>query len=53
MFDGLTLENIFVVVIGVVIFVMGTTALKNQLRIKKAGNVREASTFRKRIRMEI
>lgn len=46
MFEGLTLENIFVVVIGAVIFVMGTTALRNQLRIKKAGNVREGVILR-------
>ena len=46
MFEGLTLENIFVVVIGVVIFVMGTTALRNQLRIKRAGNVREGVILR-------
>ena len=34
MFSGLTIQSIFLIVIGAVIFVVGTTALKKQIRNK-------------------
>ena len=34
MFGGLTIKSIFLIVIGAVIFVVGTTALKKQIRNK-------------------
>ena len=46
MFDGLSLEDLFLIVFGVVIFVIGTTSLRNQIRIKRAGNVLEGTVLR-------
>ena len=34
MFGGLAIQSIFLIVIGAVIFVVGTTALKKQIRNK-------------------
>ncbi len=42
MFGGLTIESVFLVVIGAVIFVVGTTALRKQIRIKMGKLLKEA-----------
>ena len=40
------MEDLFLIVFGVVIFVIGTTSLRNQIRIKRAGNVLEGTVLR-------
>ena len=42
MFGGLTVQSFFLIVIGAVIFVVGTTALKKQIRNKMGKLLKDA-----------
>ncbi len=42
MFGGLTIQSIFLIVIDAVIFVVGTTALKKQIRNKMGKLLKDA-----------
>ncbi|MGB8455981.1 MAG: hypothetical protein WCD89_27160 [Anaerocolumna sp.] len=45
-FEGLTLESLFLIVFGVFIFVLGTTSLRIQIKVKKKGMVQEGTVVR-------
>ncbi len=45
MFGGLTIQSIFLIVIGAVIFVVGTTALKKQIRNKMGKLLKDAKVI--------
>lgn len=45
-FEGLTLESLFLVLFGVFIFVLGTTSLRAQRRAKTAGTVIEGTVIK-------
>lgn len=48
MFGGMTIQMIFLVVIGTVILVTGTTSLRRGLRLKKPGAVKTGKVIRSR-----
>jgi len=45
-FEGLTLESLFLVVFGVFIFVLGTTSLRTQMKAKRKGMVLDGTVIK-------
>lgn len=45
-FEGLTLESLFLIVFGAFVFVMGTTSLRTRMNVKKKGRVQQGTVIK-------
>lgn len=46
MFDGMTIQMVFLIVIGAAVLVTGTTSLRRRIRMKRYGSVKEGKILR-------